>query len=75
MQPVIREDGKMKNRQSTTVPIFNKKKRIIVDKKVVIEQITERLHNSASPEKVFKVSNILLDTRFSVKDHVLVSRI
>jgi len=51
------------------------KKRIIINREELIAQITERLHNSASPENVFKVGNLLLNTRLSIKDHVLVSRI
>lgn len=55
--------------------VKRKKKKIIINREELIEQVTVYLHSSASDEQTFNVSNMLLGTRLFVKDHVLVSRI
>ena len=56
-----------------TVPIFNRKKRIIINRENLIAEITARLHR-VSTEDIFDASNRILGTRLSRKDHVLVSK-
>jgi hypothetical protein len=47
------------------------KKRKTIDRYVLVDQIIERLHNSATIEETLKVSNILLKTDYSTKDFIL----
>lgn len=54
---------------------LKKQSRRNINREAVIEQITEQLHSSTSPENVFTVSNIILNTNFSIETHRLVSRL
>jgi len=48
-----------------------RKRRKTINRYVLIDQIVERLYNSATAEETLKVGNILLEKNFSTKDYIL----
>jgi len=57
------------------VPLIKKTNRVRINRERLIEQITERLHSSATQKETFNVSNIILKTNFSTRKYCLVSRL
>jgi len=57
-----------------TTKTKKKTTRVILSRAVLIEQITERLHNSATKKEILQIANILLKTNYSIKRHSLIWR-